>query len=153
FDRTTFVNETEMRQEKFLVQRPVVETQMREQQVTVQRAVQETVMQQQAFTALQPVQNTTTQFVDQGQYVTSYQATAQVRNRLWCLPHGGGYATNPATGQSTFYRGGLHWVPTQGPTVVTPTTTYMPNIVPQQVTTTSFQPVTMTQQVPVTVNR
>jgi hypothetical protein len=125
---------------------------MREQQYTVQRAVQETVMQNQAYTAYQPVTSYHTQYVDQGQYVTALQPTAPVvRNRLWCVP--GGYQTNPATGQSAYYRGGLRWVPTQGPTVLRPTTTYMPNIVAQQVATTSYQPVQMTQQVPVTVNR
>lgn len=153
YDRTTFVTETEMRQEKYLVQRPVVETQLREQQHVVQRAVQETVMQQQAYTAYQPVQNTQTQYVDQGQYVTAYQPLTQARNRLWHVPAGGAYATDPATGQTTYYRGGLRWVPTQGPTMYQPTQVYMPNVVAQQVTTTNYQPVQMTQQVPVTVNR
>ena len=74
-----------------------------------------------------------------------------MRNRLWCVP--GGYAADPATGQTAYYRGGLRWVPTQGPTVLQPTTAYMPNVVAQQVQTTSYQPVQMTQQVPVTVNR
>jgi hypothetical protein len=103
---------------------------MREQQYTVQRAVQETVMQQQAYTAYQPVQNTQTQYVDQVQYVTAYQPTTEVRNRLWCLPHGGGYQTNPATGQTTYYRGGLRWVPTRGQRSAADQR-YMPNIVPQ----------------------
>jgi hypothetical protein len=99
------------------------------------------------------VHNTQTQYVDQGQYVTAYQPVTQTRNRLWCVPHGGAYAADPATGQTTYYRGGLRWVPTQGPTMLQPTTTYMPNVVAQQITTTSYQPVQMTQQVPVTVNR
>jgi hypothetical protein len=152
YDRVSYVNETEMRQQKYLVQRPVSETQMREQQVTVRRAVQETVMQDQAYTAYQPVVSYHTQQVDQGQYVTALQPTApKVRNRLWCMP--GGYQVDPATGTAAYYRGGLRWVPTQGPTVMQPVTTYMPNIVTQQVATTTMQPVQMTQQVPVTVNR
>jgi hypothetical protein len=151
-DRISYVNETEMRQQKYLVQRPVSETQMREQQVTVRRAVQETVMQAQAYTAYQPVVSYHTQQVDQGQYVTALQPTApKVKNRLWCMP--GGYQVDPASGTAAYYRGGLRWVPTQGPTVMQPVTTYMPNIVTQQVATTTMQPVQMTQQVPVTVNR
>src|SRR5207302_7703937 len=98
-----------------------------------------------------PVTTTQTQYVDQGQYVTNYQAQSQVRNRLWCVPSGA--QVNPATGTTAYYRGGLRWVPTQGPTVLRPVTTYMPNVVAQQVATTSYQPVAMTQQVPVTVNR
>src|SRR6185369_15626158 len=126
YDKVTWVTETQTRQERYTMQRPVYETQMRDQQYTVQRAVQETVMQNQAYTAYQPITSYQTQYVDQGQYVTAYQPTTPAtRNRLWCVP--GGYQANAATGQMTYYRGGLRWVPTQGPTVLRPTTTYMPN--------------------------
>jgi len=152
YDRVSYVTETEMRQQKYLVQRPVVETQMREQQYTVQRAVQETVMQQQAYTAYQPVTSYQTQLVDQGQYVTAYQpVVGRSHCCLRCIP--GQCAVNPATGQSAYYRGGLRWVQQPAPTYMQPTSVYMPNVVQQQIATTSYQPVQMTQQVPVTVNR
>jgi len=118
----------------------------------VQRAVQETVMQQQAYTAYQPVTSVQTQLVDQGQFVTAYQPVqGKSHCCLRCIP--GQCATNPVTGQSTYYRGGLRWVQQPAPMYMQPTSVYMPNIVQQQVATTSLQPITMTQQVPVTVNR
>ena len=168
YDKVTYLTETEMRQEKYLVQRPVVETQMREQQhtvrrpiqetmmqdqsYTVRRAVQETVMQQQAYTAYQPVTSYHTQLVDQGQYVNTmhYQPGAlalpfDVRAARLSARSGDRHddvlSRRPAVGAGCRARR------------LPGATTYMPNIVTQQVPTTSYQPATMTQEVPVTVTR
>ena len=64
-----------------------------------------------------------------------------------------GYQVDPLTGQAAFRRGGLSWVPMTNPGALRPVTTFVPNVVAQQVPVTTMQPVQMTQQVPVTVNR
>ncbi|MDX1943923.1 MAG: hypothetical protein SFU86_00845, partial [Pirellulaceae bacterium] len=116
------------------------------------RAVQETVMQDQAVTAFQPVTTMQTQLVDQSSLVSSWgYVPGRTRNRLMWAPRG--VTVDPFTGQTAWRRGGLSWVPQTAPGVLRPVTTFVPNVVAQQVPVTSMQPVQFTQQVPVTVNR
>lgn len=152
FDRVTYVNETEMRQQRILVNRPVVETQMRDQSFVVRRPVQETVMQQQQVSALQPVTTMQTQVLSTGSMQTNWEyVPGRTRNRLTRVPSG--YLFDPVTGQPVWQRGGLSWVPQTGPGAFRPQTSFVPNLVTQQVPVTSFMPTTVTQEVPVTVTR
>jgi hypothetical protein len=109
-------------------------------------------MQNQKFLTYERVTTMRTETVDQGGFVNQVVfKPAPVRNRLQWLP--GTYVTNPMTGTTSWYRGGLHWVPQQAPGTYQVQRQYVPNIVQRQVPQTSYVQKVVTQQTPVTVTK
>ena len=152
YDVVRQVAETSEREERYTVQRPVYETQEREERYVVQRPVTETAEREEAFTVMEPVTTVTTNYVDQGGFVDQQVVTpGPTRTRLRWLQ--GGCAVDPATGASAYQRGGLTWVPEQGPARVDTFRVWQPNVVAQQVPQTSYVQKVMTRKVPVQVCR
>ena len=146
------VYETSTREERYKVLRPVTQTETRYRQHVVRRPVTETVMQDRSYVTCEPITTLRTQYVDRGGFVdqTVFRPGA-VRNGLRWVP--GGYVSDPATGTNVWYRGGLHWVPTQAPGRYEVRRQYVPNVVGEQVPQTSYQQRVVTQKVPVNVTR
>ena len=144
--------ETQMRDTSYDVVRQVVETSEREERYIVQRPVWETSEREETYTVMRPVTTYTTNYVDQGGFVDQQVVTpGATRTRLRWLPHG--CVVDPLTGASTFQRGGLTWVPEQGPARVETFRVWQPNIVAQQVPQTTYVPQVMTRKVLVQVCR
>jgi len=146
------VVETSTREERYKVLRPVTQTETRYRQQLVRRPVTETLMQDRNYVTCEPVTTMRTQYVDRGGFVDQMVfRPGPVRNRLQWMP--GEYTCDPATGSTSWYRGGLHWVPTQAPGQCQVQRQYVPNVVACQVPQTTYQQKVVTQQVPVTVTR
>lgn len=146
------VVETNTQTQRYKVLKPTLETQTQVRRRLVQRPVTETVIQNQNFMTYEPVTTMRTETVDQGGFVDQVVSQpGSVRNRLQWLP--GTYATNPATGTTSWYRGGYHWVPLQAPPTYQVQRQYVPNVVQVQVPQTSYVQKVVTQQTPVTVTK
>ena len=116
-EETTYETVTEMREQRYMVEKPVIETQMREERVVVRKPVTSTIMQTENVTTLKPITVNETQFVP-GVNIRNDLVLESGRNRLrWLRP---GVYVNPSTGQAGYRRAGLHWVPDQS-LVVRPT--------------------------------
>lgn len=150
--QTEYVNETSQREETVISYRPVIETQYQTQHVVVQRPVTETAYQTQNYLTYQPVTTAQTSYVDQGSYVAQqYYRPGDTRYHLrWS---GGGYQVDPITGQPTWRRAGLGWTPYTSPGQNFAQLAYQPNIVPVTVPQTSYMPQVVQQQVPYTYTR
>lgn len=148
YDVVRSIPETSEREERYVVQRPVMETSTREERYVVRKALYETSEREEAYTVMEPVTVCKPVQVDMGQYVTNYVAQpGPVRTRLnW---QGAACVTDPATGMTAYQRGGLYWTPTQAPPTLVPQTTYVPNVVTQNVQETVMQPRTAVRKVPV----
>jgi hypothetical protein len=165
---TQYVTETSERAETYTTYRPVVETEYQTQNVVVQKPVTDTYYQNQQYMTYKPVDTTSTATVDNGSYYAQqYYQPGNTRYRPRIV--GGGYTTDPRTGQSVWRRGGLGFAPitAQGNAytalqyqpnyqqVAIPQTTYVPEVVQQS---TPFQVQRMEsevvqQQVPVQVQK
>ena len=132
--------ETAYQEQQYTVQRPVIETQYQTQRYTVQRPVVQTQYQTRQYTSMRPVQTMQTQTVDRGGYVA--QQVVQPGRTSYSL----GYARD-AYGNNS----GLIWTPQTTPATVQTQYSYRPNLVSQQVATTSYVPQTQQVQVPVQV--
>ena len=148
-----YVDETSVRQERYFVQRPIVQVEEREQRYTVQRPVTSTVMQDYQYTAYRPVTQMQTQMVQTSQAVDQVvDIPGAYRNRLnW---QQGGFAVDPATGQTYWQRGGFFWNPvqTRAATQVVQRA-YVPQTVAVQQPVTSYMPEVVTAQRPVNVTQ
>ncbi len=162
------MTETSYQTQQYAVQRPVVETSYVTQNYLVQQPVTQTSYQAQNYIAYQPVTTNQTAIVNSGQYVA--QNVVQPGDTTYRLRFiRGGLNTNQDTGQTAYRHGGLGWVPYQSaPSVTTqlsyqpsysvvnvPQTSYMPQVVQQQVpvTTTTMQSQVVQQQMPVQTTR
>jgi len=167
YQETTYVTETAEREEAYLTYQPVVETQYQTQQHVVQRPITETQYQTQQYTTYQPVTTMQTAVVDQGQYVAQqFYQPGDVRYGLRYQQ--GGLSVDP-TGMAAYRRGGFGWVPYSAPgqtfaqlqyqsnpvQVAVPQTTYMPQVVQQQVPiqVTRVESQVVQEQVPVNVTK
>ena len=151
YQETTYVTETAEREEAYLTYQPVVETQYQTQQYVVQRPVTETQYQTQQYTTYQPVTTMQTAVVDQGQYVAQqFYQPGDTRYGLRYLP--GGMNVDP-TGMAAYRRGGFGWVPYTSPGQTFAQLQYQPNPVQVAVPQTSYMPQVVQQQVPVQVTR
>jgi hypothetical protein len=128
--------------------RPVYETQMQERRYIVRTPLVETAMRDEQYTQLEPVTTYGQQFVDQGAWTCQQVCQpGRVVNRLRWLQ--GGCVVDPATGQATYQRPGLAWVPEQGPAQVTVQRVWKPNLVAVQVPQTTYVQRVRTRKVPV----
>lgn len=152
YDVVKYVPETSEREEVQLVNRPVTEYQERQIVETVNRPVTETVMQERSYTVQRPVTTCQTQLKDVGQYTTQYtpQPGRDYTRLTW--QRGGDYY-DPATGTTKYRLPGLYWTDMKTQTTYKPQQVYQPAYVAQQVQVTSYVPETVTEQVPVTVNK
>jgi hypothetical protein len=148
-ERTDWESSTQMQEERITSYKPVTETSYRDETTVYQKPVTSTTMVNESVTTLKPVTTYNQQLVDYGgvQNQMTYQP-GNVRNRInWVRS---GYMADPRTGQLAYQRGGLRWVPQQGPGVYQVRPTYVPNVVQQVVPTTTYQPQTQVVQRPVT---
>ena len=107
---TSYESVTEMKEQRWLVEKPIVETEYRDQQYLVKKPVTKTYLQAENVTRLKPVTIREKQCVE-GATLSSEFVFETGRNRLrWLRP---GTYVDPATGQIGFKRAGLHWVPDQ----------------------------------------
>jgi hypothetical protein len=132
--------------------RQVYETQMQERRTIVRTPLVETAMRDEQFTQLEPVTTFRQQFVDQGCWANQQVCQpGRVTNRLRWLD--AACVVDPATGQSTFQRAGLAWVPEQGPSQVTVQRVWRPNVVAVQIPQTTYVLKVCTRKVPVQTYR
>ncbi len=151
YQETTYVTETAEREEAYTSYQPVTETQYQTQQYVVQRPVTETQLQTQQYTTYQPVTTMQTAVVDQGQYVAQqFYQPGDVRYGLRYQP--GGLTFDP-TGMGAYRRGGFGWVPYSAPGQTYAQLQYQPNPVQVAIPQTSYMPQVVQQQVPVQVTR
>ena len=151
YQETTYVTETAEREEAYTAYQPVTETQFQTQQYVVQRPVTETQYQTQQYTTYQPVTTMQTAVVDQGQYVAQqFYQPGDVRYGLRYQP--GGLTFDP-TGMGAYRRGGFGWVPYTAPGQTYAQLQYQPNPVQVAIPQTSYMPQVVQQQVPVQVTR
>lgn len=151
YQETTYVTETAEREEAYLAYQPVTETQYQTQQYVIQRPVTETQYQTQQYTTYQPVTTMQTAIVDQGRYVAQqFYQPGDVRYGLRYQPSG---LTFDPTGMGAYRRGGFGWVPYTAPGQTYAQLQYQPNPVPVAVPQTSYMPQVVQQQVPVQVTR
>jgi YTV len=124
---------------------------MREERYIVQKPVTETVQQTQYRTVMSPVTTYTTQYADQGCFQDQVSCVPGSRSwpRLaWGQPQ---QFCDPATGAVTTVRGGLAWVQTTTPARQVVNRVWKPNIVAVQVPQTSFVAQQVAECVPVQV--
>jgi len=132
--------------------RPVYETQMQERRTIVRTPLVETAMRDEQFTQLEPVTTFRQQFVDQGCWQDQQVCQpGRVTNRLRWLD--AACVVDPATGQQTFQRAGLAWVPEQAPSQVTVQRVWRPNVVAVQVPQTTYVQKVCSRKVPVQTYR
>lgn len=132
--------------------RPVYETQMQERRTIVRTPLVETAMRDEAFTQLEPVTTFRQQAVDQGCWADQQVCVpGRVTNRLRWLDSA--CVVNPATGQTTYQRGGLAWVPEQAPSQVVTQRVWRPNVVTVQIPQTTYVQKVCTRKVPVQTYR
>jgi hypothetical protein len=117
----------------------------------VMKPVVETAYRTECQTVLRPVTTCQTQYVDHGCFgdqlvmKPGLPATRLTWQSATC-------AVDPATGQTVYQRAGLYWVQTpRGQYEVQKV--WHPNVVAQQVQQTNYVPETVTQQVPVQVQK
>ncbi|QDS91398.1 hypothetical protein FF011L_01270 [Roseimaritima multifibrata] len=147
------ITETQYRDQSYTVQRPVTETQYRDQSYTVQRPVVETQMQTQQYTALRPVTSYRPQTVDAGGYVAQQVVQpGSVQYGMQWAP-GTGYTPGPFGIFARRNPGGPVWTPQVTPPTVQTQLAYRPNFITQQVPQTTYVPEVVQQQVPVQVQR
>src|SRR3954462_2208223 len=134
-----------------MVAKPVCETQMREERYCVQRPVTETVMQPQCQTVMRPVTTCQTQYADRGCYVDQMACVpgCPVPPLPACSPRT--QVCDPLTGIAQYRPGGLVWVAGYTPTQQVVQRVWRPNIVAQQVSSVHYCPEQVTVQVPVQV--
>jgi hypothetical protein len=144
--------ETVFDEQQVTTYRPVYETQMQQRRYIVRTPLVETAMRDEQYTQLEPVTTFRQQFVDQGAWTCQQVCQpGRVVNRLRWLQ--GGCVVDPATGQSTYQRPGLAWVPEQGPPQVTVQRVWKPNLVAVQVPQTTYVQRVCTRKVPVQTYR
>ncbi len=150
YDVTRYVPETSEREEKVIVSKPVIEIENREITETVRKPVQQTVMQEKRYTVQRPVTTYSDRTVDKGGYVDSVKVEqGKTYNRLtW---QSGGSYLDPVTGESRRRLPGLYWTPMTSDPKYSVEKVYKPNVVTEQVATTSYKPETVVEQVPVDI--
>ncbi len=115
YDVVKTVYETEQREQRYTVQKPVWETQEREDRYTVRRPVFETAEREEQYTvtAARHDATRTSRSIRAAGSISRSASPGPVRNRLTWQPSA--CVVDPATGASTYQRGGLVWMPTQMP--------------------------------------
>ncbi len=137
YDRVRNVSEIVEQEQHYQVARQVVETQERENRYTVRRPIIETQERDDCQTVYEPIVNYTTRYVDQGCMVeTPVCVPGRPRYRLrW---ESAGCGADPVTGLPEYHRAGLYWAQVPGPARSEVARSWQPNIVAQQVATTSY---------------
>lgn len=139
------VLETAEHEEAYTVMRPVCVNEERDQVYTTMRPVYETSEREEQYTTYRPVTTYRTEYVDQGGFVeqpvvTPPSATTRLR-------FNGGWATNPATGVTSWSLPFIRPTVVQTPAVVQTYRYYQPNVVAAQVPQTTMMPVVETRKV------
>jgi hypothetical protein len=144
------VLETSAREEHYTVMRPVCEMAEREERYLVQRPVVQTCYSVQYHTVMSPVVSQQTQMVDHGCFAQqTVFKPAWFNTRLAWL--GASCAVDPATGRTVYQRAGLYWVPTnRGRYEVR--RVWQPNVVAEQTQHVCYVPQTVAEQIPVQVS-
>jgi len=141
-EETSYETAVEMREEKVLVQKPVIETVMREKEFNVREKVTEESFEYKPITILKPVAVPETTLVPQNVVVPG---AVNPRPRVqWLRP---GTYVDPATGYSVYRRRGLHWTNTQ------PTAAVVPALVPQTSSKIAYVPETTVKKEPIEISR
>ncbi len=160
------VVETQYQTQRVIVQRPVTETQMQSQQYVVQRPVTETAYYTQNSVAYQPVTTVQNAVVDQGGYVA--QAYYQPGDTRYQFALGARWLCQRSdrpvyVAVAVAWAGSLHFFGQYSTqvqyqpnyvSVAVPQTSYMPQLVQQQIPyqTTRYENQVVQQQVPVQVD-
>ena len=138
-EETSYQTFTELKKQRWLVEKPMIKTEYREQQCVVKKPVTRTYMQTENVTTLKPTTIRETQYVPTTQ-ITGVSDSG--RNRLRWL-RAGAYV-DPMTGLTHNKRAGLHWVPEQQ--VCTSSV-----LVEQQIDRTTYTPETVQVQRPIQI--
>ena len=123
---------------------------MREERYVVQRPVTETAYQPQVQTVMRPVTQCQTRYVDQGCYVDQWRVRPRCERARSCLAPAT-QVVDPLTGIVQAQRGGLAWTSGYTPSQQVVQRVWRPNVVAQQFNTVSYCPEQVTVQVPVQV--
>lgn len=140
--------ETTEQETRTKVMRPVWETQWREETYTVRKPLVETSMREEQYTTLDPVTVYQPQTVDQGQFVL--EQVVQPRKpatRLKWVP--GGWTVDAQTGQNYWKPPMLRPVQVARPPRIETRRVWQPNLVETQVPATTFSPRVHVRKVPV----
>ena len=133
----SFEDVTEMRDETYTVRKPVTETVMETKKVLVRKPVTRRGTKKEQVTVLRPQESTQTNLVPGTLLVPGQSTSARPRPR-WLQR---GYYTDPQTGQQVWRRAGLHWVDQ-------PSQQAVPVVIPQQSTSVTLVPQTITEEKP-----
>lgn len=140
--------ETTEQETRTKVLRPVWETQWREESYTVRKPLVETALREQRYTLFEPVTVYQPQTVDQGQFVEEQVVTPRKpATRLKWIP--GGWTVDAQTGQNYWKPPMLRPVQVARAPRVETRRVWRPNLVETQVPTTSYQPRVHVRKVPV----
>lgn len=148
-DRTRYESETTWEEQRRTVMKPVEETSERVEQRTVLEPVKEYDYKEERYTSYRPRTKKEVRWRDAGGYVNVPQVVPGQpgRSRLQWVPRTA--YNNPQTGLPTTQRGGLYWVPQQGPPTVVNRPQYVPNYVPEEIERTTWEAEEVTRRVPV----
>ena len=149
-EETTFEDVTDYRDEEYTVRKPVTKTEMREERVTVRKPVTQKLIEVKSTTTYKPRVSTETEFVPTAVVVAGVVSTVDANQRPRMKWLDSGYYTDPASGQTVYRRRGLHWVQ---PTVMAPTASTVPALVPQQRSKFDYVPETVEERRPIEVTR
>ena len=140
--------ETTEQETRTKVLRPVWETQWREESYTVRRPLVETAMREEKYTMFEPVTIYQPQTVDQGQFVEEQVVEPRKpATRLKWIP--GGWSADAKTGHSYWKPPMLRPVQVARPPRIETRRVWQPNLVETQVPITSYSPRVHVRQVPV----
>lgn len=147
-DRTRYETETNWEEQRRVVKKPVEETSERIERRTVRRPVKEYSYKEETYTTYRPQTKKEVRWrydarvVDVPQVVPGATGPPQLK---WVPPTP---YINPITGLPTLQRGGLYWVPTQGPPQVVNQPRYVTGYVPEECDRTEWVPEQVTRRVP-----
>ena len=152
YDRVRNVSEIVEQEQQYQVARPVVETQERENRYTVRRPIIETARARRKPDGLRAGRELHDALRRSGMRGGDAGLRAgRPRYRLrW---ESAGYGSRSGHGLPVYHRAGFYWVQIPGPSRAGGRASWQPNIVAQQVATTSYVPKVVTRKVPIQVCR
>jgi hypothetical protein len=140
--------ETVYETRKIVTHKPIWETSYQERQYTVRKAVCETAEREEQCVSYVPQTVYKNVTVDRGCWQDQTVCVpGPVTNRLACKPPS--CVVDPVTGVSRYDRGGLVWVPVQGPSQQVVQRVWKPNVVVEQVPETQMAQKITVRKVPV----
>ena len=151
-EKTVYDTTTEYREQQQLRYTTRSQTAYYDQTQVVQKPVTTTSMINETITTLKPVTTLEQQLVDRGGVENQLvYRPGMTSNRLGWVRSG--YLADPVTGQMSYQRGGLRWIPQQNPGTYQVQSTYVPRYESQTVQRTTLQPQTQVVQRPVTTTQ